>query len=520
MGLLLRPDVYRAETDTGSYLLTHSGPVTFNGKTVHQLIDRLAPALNGTRSLADLVDGLPTGHADMVTKLLTALIDRDVVREVSAPPTAGFLGYFHDSADEIFERYQALRTTVVGSGPLATALASSARRSGLATVAQAPRLNTVDGVDLVLHATDDPDEAAALDELCADITIAQIVVRGDHAWLIRSGPGRPGWSSAWRRLSALNPAPGPAQHLTELAVTALAAQLVQGVFRDKPTTKNEAVRVDLSTLDSKTHAFLRVGGPQRQIDLGPLTPEEFSQRAAAAVDDLMGVLSEPSERHYAQVPLRVCEVRVAGGPRITAAGPDFATARYRAAMRGLAAYSSGTQEGVAAGYSRQEAIDAGLIDQCRRLTLAEARTTPASLVELDSLDADPRYRALVNTLGEPVTVYDITGSLGLPTVVCFIGDEPVGCASAFTPGEAVTEVFEQALLHHQSRENRQPEYAPPAAPEIKRGTGVSVPQPCDHDSLVARLEARGLRLTVTPLDHDPEVHAIMPHIVRVVIDNG
>lgn len=171
MGLLLRPDAHYTKSDGGLYLLTHEGPVFLPGRAVHPLLTRLAPYLNGDRSLDELTANLSGERREMVRRLVVALIDRGVVRTgqritpelpVPAEPLetpggsayrgeAGFLSYFRDSGHAAFQEYRNERAVVVGQGALVPAVAAAALRSGLAFV----HLVTPDQGDALLPAVEE-----------------------------------------------------------------------------------------------------------------------------------------------------------------------------------------------------------------------------------------------------------------------------------------------------------------------------------------------------------------------------
>jgi hypothetical protein len=136
-----------------------------------------------------------------------------------------------------------------------------------------------------------------------------------------------------------------------------------------------------------------------------------------------------------------------------------------------------------------------------------------------------RYRALLAAIGETVIVYDVTGPLGVPTVVGYLGPEAVGRASSLSAARAVTDVLEQVLLHYQARVNHQPDYAPARVPDIPhdlRGT-ETIPladaPAADPTAVAAALRERGHCLVAVPLDHDSAVSALMPYTVHVVISH-
>jgi hypothetical protein len=119
----------------------------------------------------------------------------------------------------------------------------------------------------------------------------------------------------------------------------------------------------------------------------------------------------------------------------------------------------------------------------------------------------------------------VTGTLAVPTVLCYLGATPAGCGSALSLAAALAEGMKQALLHYQARENAQPEYAPPTVPAIpvhlRGNTGAySAQQSLTASDLVERLREQGCCPVAVPLDHDPEVSAVLPYIVHVVLTHA
>ena len=609
MGLLLGPGAYYAETTEGAHILSHEGEFALTGRSVYRLLDRLAPALDGRYTLAELTTQLSPDHRSMVRDLVTALIERRVITDT-------------EPASAALSEYQNIPTLVLGTGELGAAVAAAAARSGLRDVHVVTTSEETDqaieslleGIQLVLHATDYAviRRARLLDRLCAgrDIRLAQAIVISGHAWMTNDG-----WTAGWRRVEARGPefpsepAPGP------ISATAVANQLVHGAFRaitqPAESGRGRMVRINLSTLDSETatvlpHPYAVAAEPgtdlvDRIADLrygSRLTDEEFSQRAAVCAGDLAGVFGEPTEREFAQLPLHVCAIEVTDpvgllhpgrpAPMVTGAGLDFATARLAAARRAFACYGSlmidprrlegieatadpddlllalrwgkvtgsvrgygladGARHlvdaqrvfpalgpvgraytpppGVAAGYDWDEAVTAGLVGQCRQLTIRRiaASSNPFPRIDLAAAALDhrgDRYRALLAAIGLPVTVYDVTGPLGVPTMLGYLGSVAAGCASSLSRADALAETLQEMLLHHQAQANRQSDYAPPPAPGIPpalRGTG-SVPMASDPTaaSVISALVAHGHQPIAVPLDHDREVHALMPYTVHVVI---
>lgn len=218
-----------------------------------------------------------------------------------------------------------------------------------------------------------------------------------------------------------------------------------------------------------------------------------------------------------------------GGTRAVAA--DVAFPALSGTGRATAGIPTGVPTGIAAGYSWQEAVDVALAEQAGRVALAdlEHRTTPVPHFDLDTGSLPPRgerYRSMLRVTGEAVTCYDLTGPSGIPAAMTYLGDTPVGYAAGSSAADAVTGALEQALLHYQARQNDQAAYAPPAPPGIPpglRGPATRrLPDSFRTDSaiLVSALAGRGLSPVAVPLDHDREVHSIMPYTVRVVLTHA
>jgi len=381
------------------------------------------------------------------------------------------------------------------------------------------------------------------------------------------------------------------------------------------------MRVQLDSLVSESHGFLAHPfslheSPEdedqflarlRALRAGPrLGAEEFSQRAVGLLDSHLGVFGEITEQDFTQLPIHVTQATVAdpvgllgagsARPVVTGAGLDFAAARYQAALRAVAVYSSlmvdprrlltadghdllsspadsadalaklrsGEMDGAvraigladgrprllaadlvfpalrtpslpytvpcgaAAAYSWSEALEAGLVQHCRRLTIAEAlasgrRFHPVDL-QTGELDETAEYcQTTLESVGERVTVYDVTGSLGVPTFACALAGEVVayGCATSAT--DALRDGLQQVLLYYQAQANNEWEYAPEDVPDLPSRLRtsdvrpVTSPPPLDVDTLARRLAHGGHAPAAVPLDHDQGVGRIMPYIARVVV---
>lgn len=186
--------------------------------------------------------------------------------------------------------------------------------------------------------------------------------------------------------------------------------------------------------------------------------------------------------------------------------------------------------GVAAGLDWAEAVRRGLVAQCRRLTLRELdagrrRFNPIewTAVVLDA--AGRRYRTMAAVLGDTLDVYDVTGSLRVPTLAFRLGGITVAYASGFSFSDAMRDGLADVLLLHQAQADSQAGYAPASVSPLPehRLPGIT---PCpawsvDAAGAAARLAQLGWSVVAVPLDHDPSVTGtIAPYLVNVVVTRG
>ena len=265
----LKPDAYWVPHPEGVTFVHVSGYLNVNGRSAMPLMDRLAPYLDGSNSLDELVDGLDDGKRTMVTTLVAALADAGLLKDVTDDLPHGltpaeldrysgeiaYVDYYLDSAPARFERYRETPVLCLGSGLTLTALVHSCLATGVRQLSVAvtdegatdleriaehmaeaterdprlePRLLTEDTADLVallrvsaaqvvLHVSYRLvlDRALQLDRLCRaqDVVLVQGVIDGDEAWtgpVVGSAhhPGA-GWASAWARRAAVRTDPDP-----------------------------------------------------------------------------------------------------------------------------------------------------------------------------------------------------------------------------------------------------------------------------------------------------------------------
>jgi putative thiazole-containing bacteriocin maturation protein len=263
----LRGDVYVMRVPEGAYIRSNMGGSMLKGASTYEWVQRVAPLLDGTKTLRELCEAAPEASRTSLAKLIQLLHAKGYVKNVldDRPHTLSaelaenyaaniaFIEYFRDSPELRFERYRDSTLTLTGAGPLLQALAHAQLRAGVRTPRLAPFAESpldrdriaehlaaaqaqdpeqgidyvsVDGVmslrqqlehvasdaTMVLHVADRPmiERACALPHVAvaAGAAFAQAVAVGDDAWIgpVIGPDGDPGqWESGWRRLCALAP---------------------------------------------------------------------------------------------------------------------------------------------------------------------------------------------------------------------------------------------------------------------------------------------------------------------------
>ncbi len=403
----LKSDVLYVPTSEGVHVFGAGADLALHGRGAYEWLNRLAPHLDGSRPLEELVRGLPRDKRAAVERLVGRLRQAGCLLDAEEDLPHGLtpweqeayaqeialVEYYRSSAAHRFERYRDTAVTVVGSGPVFVALVASVLRSGVrrlrlvrdgtgATdearlaelVAEAVERDPDQRVlwadeprgDVVLHVAvgRDARRAADLARACraSGALLVQGVVVDDVAWL---GPAGDEWESAWLRLDLQPPYRG-GEFLTGPAAAVVAGHVGMAAFRavtgiDSPRG-TEMTRIDLETLRTSRHAFVPhpAAAParpeaaeaftERIVALrtaAPLSAEEFSTRAAALFDPWVGVLHGLDERDFVQLPLNVTEAVLrtgGGGRRVFGAGDGFADARLRATLRAIAVYAAGAPD--------------------------------------------------------------------------------------------------------------------------------------------------------------------------------
>jgi putative thiazole-containing bacteriocin maturation protein len=250
----LRGDVYVMRVPEGAYIRSNLGGSMLKGASTYEWIQRIAPMLDGSRTLGELCAAVPEQSRSALAKLILLLHGKGYVKNVldDRPHTLSteitktyaaniaFIEYFTDSPELRFEHYRNATIVLAGSGPLLQALTNSQLRAGVRTATLAPFAESpvdrdriadhlaaarsqdpgqnvgyvdsplVDGATMILHVADRPmiDRARRLPQeaLAAGASFGQVVVAGGEAWIgpvIGKNGNATAWESAWRRLSAL-----------------------------------------------------------------------------------------------------------------------------------------------------------------------------------------------------------------------------------------------------------------------------------------------------------------------------
>jgi len=261
----LRGDTRYIPTARGVLLRNNRRELTIPGRHIYEWVDRIAPHLDGSHTVAELVDGLPVERARMVEQIIEVLTAAGFVKDVTAdrPHTLtdaevkayaaeiAFVDYFRDSAPARFQAFRQARIGLLGSGQVLAAAAAAVLAMGVRGVEvvvtgecvtdrdrcreglrrarergpdqsmtlrdaadgeldEPTAVTALDGFDALVHVSDRPMLARArtLERACrrTGTLLVQAVVTGDEAWIgplvdPEDGPAG-GWESGWRRLQA------------------------------------------------------------------------------------------------------------------------------------------------------------------------------------------------------------------------------------------------------------------------------------------------------------------------------
>ncbi|MFJ2957493.1 hypothetical protein [Streptomyces sp. NPDC087270] len=368
---LLRADAFLTPSGSGTvYVRSSQGTDLIAAPGIADWLDRLAPFLDGTRTVGQLVGGLDAARSAMVLRVLRLIDSHGLLTDQAAP-----------GPERRTAAYSRLRVLVLGAPAAVGALTDALRLTGLPAVtpvadhAAAATAVAAGGHDalLLLSAGDDPPSVARLDEDCRahGLWFAAAVHDAESWWLgptLSPGPDRAagGWLGARLRVhgtQAATPLPQHPSEGAEFAATLLAYRF-QRAFLDSSTgaaaEPEPLVRLDTATLTTTRHAYrphpaALPAAPESEARFlagitalrdGPAVgPEEFSRRAAGCIDPRAGLLADLDEGELPQFPRHASRALVRD-PRtgraehqVHATGTDFTTARLRTASRALALYA-------------------------------------------------------------------------------------------------------------------------------------------------------------------------------------
>ncbi|MCX5384496.1 hypothetical protein [Streptomyces sp. NBC_00083] len=377
---LLRPDVFLTPSGSGTvYVRSSRGTDLIAAPGIAGWLERLAPFLDGSRTVAQLLDGLDGARRGTVLRVLQLLDEHGLLDDV-APR----------EPDPRAARYPHLRTLALGTPAATGALADALRLTGLTGITpvagQEAALTALanGGHDalLLLAEGGDARSVARLDEECRvrGLWFAAAVRDAESWWIgpmLAPGPDRTagGWLGAWLRVHGREDAPVRPPHVsygsTEFAAPLLAHHFQRAFLSLSPAAPEEpgtsgadqpvrVTRLDATTLATTSHPYrphpaALPAAPESaaqflariaSLRAGPaVTPEEFSRRAAGCIDERCGLLAELDEGALPQFPRHAARALVRDPDtgravhQVHATGTDFTAARLRTARRALAHYA-------------------------------------------------------------------------------------------------------------------------------------------------------------------------------------
>jgi hypothetical protein len=610
--------------------LSSSGEITLNGTSIAAVTQRLAPHLDGRRTVDELTASLSDRHRALVVELIDVLLAKDLVRDAAEErdaPTGddagrAFATYFTGDGGEAHQRFVRGRALVVGPGPVVAACVQALSRAGVrkvtalmdcpvqvadalrdgGTQGDASDDDVLEGVDFALHLFDCEGIAQArrLAAHCAERGVPLVQALLSAAEVVIGPNPALDWEAVWRRF-----APGDRQAFrtartlptSGVCLPILANHLAFRLYRDVTGTSVAAdsrLQVfDTGTLERPSHRVLPLPPPVepvkrsrerfmasvRRLRAGRrLSEEEFSTRVMAAIDERFGPIRDLDEADLPQVPLRqmravVADPFSADHVEVTAFGPDFASARHRAALKAVGMYgmlasgphapdSAGRQPrwglrlgddaprlvdadaapgvthpdspdlgvGVGAGLDWAQMVTAAVL-ACYRAGLftgsdgsgfsgSDGRSSlidrPSTPIDEKALASDPalrRYHRLLSALGHDVRLYDLTGAASVPTVGCAVEGAIRHVETALSWTAAAHQGLQHLLAAAQSR----------ALP----GAVLDVPAACDRKwtppadvtpaEVIDAIRRTGKEPVLTLLDDDPAMARVLPYAGRVVL---
>jgi hypothetical protein len=193
-----------------------------------------------------------------------------------------------------------------------------------------------------------------------------------------------------------------------------------------------------------------------------------------------------------------------------------------------------SERGIASGMTWEEAICQALFDWCHYLTVEELKNSQRLYLRVDldriPMTAEGTYlHHLLKATGGQITVYDVTGTLQVPTFAMCLNEKVVTYSTHCDGAQALSIGLEQVLQQYQSEQFQQSEYAIAPAPDLPttlRSDQLHVPQytlpeawSARQEWLLQKFQANNLRAFAIPLDHDPALVQVFPYIARVLLSS-
>lgn len=190
------------------------------------------------------------------------------------------------------------------------------------------------------------------------------------------------------------------------------------------------------------------------------------------------------------------------------------------------------ERGIASGMIWEEAICQAIFDWCNYLTVEHLQEAQQAYPQIDlaTMPMSPEalhLHRLLTSAGAQITIYDVTGSLRVPTFATCIDGKVVAYSTHGDAAQALRMGLQQALQQCQAEQYRQPAYALAPVPDFPvhlRSEQLSVPRFAFPDAwsdrqehLLQQLQANGLHACAVPLDHDPALARVLPCVVRVLL---
>ncbi|MEU6074021.1 TOMM precursor leader peptide-binding protein [Micromonospora sp. NPDC047074] len=144
----LRNDLMYVPDEDGVYLETGRGNARLTGPAAHALIRRIAPHLDGRRTVDALTGGLPAEQRRLVTEVVDLLVERGVARDLDREPPHGlrdweleryhqqilFAEHVADAPLHRFEQFRNSRVLLIGAGEVLASLVQTLFELGLGSI--------------------------------------------------------------------------------------------------------------------------------------------------------------------------------------------------------------------------------------------------------------------------------------------------------------------------------------------------------------------------------------------------